>query len=161
MLTLDLNIIWTLIDLAVMFLVLRHFLFRPVNAVMQKRQEMIQHDLQDAQKNKQQAQELKLSYEKIMKNVKQEEAEMLTKAKEDAKQQYHTMMEEAKAEIQKFRKNAEHTMEEQKQKAMRDLKQNTADMVILAAQKVAEKEMTPQANQHMIDAFLAEVGEKQ
>ena len=161
MLTLDLNIIWTLIDLAVIFLVLRHFLFRPVNQVMQKRQEMIESDLQDAQKNKQQAQELNLSYEKVMADVRQEEMVLLAKAKENAKEQYHSMMEEAKADVQKFRKNAEQSIQEQKQKAMQDLQKNTADMVILAAQKVAEQQMTPQANQHIIDAFLAEVGEKQ
>ncbi len=161
MLTLDLNIIWTLIDLAVIFLVLRHFLFRPVNQVLQKRQEMIESDLQDAQKNKQQAQELKLSYEKVMADVRQEELALLAKAKENAKEQYQSMIEEAKVDVQKFRKNAEQSIQEQKQKVMQDLQKNTADMVILAAQKVTEQQMTPQANQHIIDAFLAEAGEKQ
>lgn len=160
MLKLDLNIIWTFIDLAVIFLVLRHFLFRPVNQVLEKRQKMIQNDLQNAEHNKQQAQALKTSYEKAMQDIKHEEMTLLAIAKENAMANYHIMMEEAKSEVKQFRKEAERNVEEERQKALQNLQKNTADLVILAAQKVAEQQMRTEVNQHMIDGLLAEVGEQ-
>lgn len=160
MLKLDWNILWTFIDLLLIYWVLRRFLFRPVNRVLEQRQAMIQHDLQDAAENKQQAEALKTSYEKAMQDIKQEEMQLLATAKENAIANYHTMMEEAKREVQQFRKDAERNAEEERKRTLQNLQRNTADMVILAAQKVAQKQITSEVNQQMIDGFLAEVGEQ-
>ena len=42
MLSLDLNLVWTIINLVVLYLLLRHFLFKPVMGIMEKRRQIIE-----------------------------------------------------------------------------------------------------------------------
>ena len=49
MLSLDLNLVWTIINLVVLYLLLRHFLFKPVMGIMEKRRQIIEDGLKNAQ----------------------------------------------------------------------------------------------------------------
>ena len=48
MLTLNLNILWTFIDLALIYFVLKRFLFKPVNEIIKKREDIINTSLDNA-----------------------------------------------------------------------------------------------------------------
>ena len=64
MLSIDLfTILWTVIDLIVLYLLMRRFLFKPVNAVLETRAKSVQEDLTQAQAQKAEAQELRKQYE--------------------------------------------------------------------------------------------------
>ena len=49
MLSLDLNLVWNIINLVVLYLLLRHFLFKPVMGIMDKRRQIIEDGLRNAQ----------------------------------------------------------------------------------------------------------------
>ena len=56
MLTLNLNILWTVVNILVLFVLLRKFLYRPVMNVIEQRQKQIDDAIADAEGKKNDAQ---------------------------------------------------------------------------------------------------------
>ena len=52
MLKLDMNLLWTVVNVLVMYALLRKFLFKPVQDVIAKRQQMVDASMADAQERK-------------------------------------------------------------------------------------------------------------
>ena len=57
MISINMNLVYNLINVIVLFLVLKHFLFQPVLVIMQKREELIQGQLDHAAQTQKQADE--------------------------------------------------------------------------------------------------------
>ena len=49
MLKLDMNLLWTVVNVLIMYVLLRKFLFKPVQDVIAKRQQMVDASMADAQ----------------------------------------------------------------------------------------------------------------
>ena len=64
------NLVYTIINLIVLFLLLRHFLIKPVSDIMEKRRQMIADGLQSAQDAQSDAQKMKQEYEDALKGAK-------------------------------------------------------------------------------------------
>ena len=59
MLTFNISILYNVINILVLFVLLKIFLFKPVTEIMEKRKAMIQQDLDDAKKAKDDAEQMK------------------------------------------------------------------------------------------------------
>lgn len=62
MLNLNWNIIWTFVNLIILYILLRKFLFGPITAMMEKREGEIKSSLDNASAAKQEAAALKAAY---------------------------------------------------------------------------------------------------
>ena len=79
MLRLD-GIVFTMINLIVLYLILRHFLIGPIRNIMQKRDEMLAKQFADAKAKEEQAAEMKTQYEALMHDAKEESKRILENA---------------------------------------------------------------------------------
>ena len=82
MLRLD-GIVFTIINLIVLYLILRHFLIGPIRNIMQKRDEMLAKQFADAKAKEEQAAEMKMQYEALMHDAKEESNRILENAKQE------------------------------------------------------------------------------
>ena len=57
------NILWTVVNLLVLYLVFKKFLFKPVMKVINAREDMIKQQFDDAKKSQEEADALKASYD--------------------------------------------------------------------------------------------------
>ena len=64
MLQLNMNLLYTIINLVVLYLLLRHFLIKPVTEIMEKRKKLIEDGLLNAQNAQDDAAKMKQEYEK-------------------------------------------------------------------------------------------------
>ena len=55
MLKLDLNLLWTVVDVLILYVLLRKFLFKPIQNVLDQRQKTIEADIAAAQTSKTEA----------------------------------------------------------------------------------------------------------
>ena len=74
MLKLDINLLWTVVNVLVMYAVLRKFLFKPVQDVIAKRQQMVDANLADAETSKNEAAETMNAAQEKLRNVDNEAA---------------------------------------------------------------------------------------
>ena len=63
LLRIDWNVLFTIINLLILYFGLRKFLIKPVTNVMEQRRQMIEGQMADAKKTTEQANELKSQYE--------------------------------------------------------------------------------------------------
>ena len=62
MLNFDINILWSLINLIILFVLMRLFLFKPIKKVLAKRKEMIDSQFKEAEEKEKSAEELYDNY---------------------------------------------------------------------------------------------------
>ena len=130
------NLVYTIINLIVLFLLLRHFLINPVSNIMEQRRKLIADGLQNAQDTQDEANRLKAEYEEALSGAKKESAEIVDKARIDARAEY-----------------AKENVRIEREQTMKELQSQIAGLAIASAEKiVGDKE------QNIYDQFLGEVG---
>lgn len=83
MLKLDIwNIVWTIVNILVLYAIFRKFLFQPVLKVIQDRENMIKDQIDNAQKVTDDANQLKTDYEKKLEVAKDEADKIIVEARQ-------------------------------------------------------------------------------
>ena len=116
MLRLDMNLVFTIINLLILFLLLKKFLFGPVVSVMEKRKALIEEQLANAANTQAEADKMKAEYEETFKNADSQAADIISEAKKNAKAEYDKIVEDAHTQAGRIVENAEKNMEVQKEK---------------------------------------------
>ena len=147
------GLVWTIINLIVLFLLLRHFLINPVSNIMEQRRKLIADGLQNAQDTQDEANRLKAEYEEALSGAKKESAEIVDKARIDARAEYDRIVGEAGAKAGNIIENAKENVRIEREQTMKELQSQIAGLAIAYAEKiVGDKE------QNIYDQFLGEVG---
>ena len=147
------GLVWTIINLIVLFLLLRHFLINPVSNIMEQRRKLIADGLQNAQDTQDEANRLKAEYEEALSGAKKESAEIVDKARIDARAEYDRIVGEAGAKAGNIIENAKENVRIEREQTMKELQSQIAGLAIASAEKiVGDKE------QNIYDQILGEVG---
>lgn len=143
----------------VLFLIIRHFAYKPLLKMLDARAEKVHTEMANAKQKSEEATSLKLEYESRIQEAKDEARTIVESAKKRGDQLRNEMLEESKAEAQKITERATLEIEREKQKMFDDLRTEIVDIATLAASKVLEKELDSSTHKTMIDKFINEVGE--
>ena len=154
MLSLDLNLVWTIINLVVLYLLLRHFLFKPVMGIMEKRRQIIEDGLKNAQDAQNDAMKMKQEYEDALKGAKQESAQIIEQARSAAKNEYDRIVGEAGDKAGSIIENAKETVRVEREQTMKELQGEIAGLAVASAAKSVGRT----ADEDLYDQFLKEVG---
>ena len=154
MLSLDLNLVWNIINLVVLYLLLSHFLFKPVMGIMDKRKKIIEDGLKNAQDAQNDAKKMKQEYEDALKGAKQESAQIIENARSAAKNEYDRIVGEAGDKAGNIIESAKETVRIEREQTMKELQGEIAGLAVASAAKIVGKT----ADQDLYDQFLKEVG---
>ena len=154
MLSLDLNLVWNIINLVVLYLLLRHFLFKPVMGIMEKRRQIIEDGLKNAQDAQDNAMKMKAEYEDAIRGAKQESAQIIENARSAAKNEYDRIVGEAGDKAGNIIESAKETVRVERERTMKELQGEIAGLAVASAAKIVGKT----ADQDLYDQFLKEVG---
>ncbi len=90
MIEINMNLVYTIINVIILYLLLRHFLIKPVTDIMEKRKQLIADGLQSAQDAQDGALKMKQEYEAALNGAKQESVQIV-KMQEKAQRQSMTV----------------------------------------------------------------------
>ena len=159
MLTLNWNIIWTFVDLIVLYVLMKKFLFARVQKVLDQRQEMIQGQMDHAKEqealanqNLQQAQE---TVENATKEAREKAQRILEAASKKEKEQLQASEEEAKRILFSSRKQAE----QERKKLLADTQDEMVTIAMLAARKAVGNNINEEKEKALFEDLLKKVGE--
>ena len=156
LLRIDWNVVFTIINLIVLYLGLRKFLIGPVTNVMEQRKQMIEGQIADANNLKAEAGDLKKQYEGMLAQAHEESAELLEKTRKSAQAEYENRINVADAE--KIIENAHKTVELERDKTVQDLQSQIAVLAVAAAGKVLGEASTNENNRLLYQQFLTKAG---
>lgn len=160
MLTLSpITIIGTIINLLVLYFLLQHFLFKPIQKIMEKREEIIKGELQDARSQNESAHQLKTQYEEALSQAKEESGQIVEKAKSEAALQADAIVQNANMEAGQIVEKARKTVEMEREQAMREMKAQVADIALAAASKIMGEKNSSEKDLALYDQFLEEAGD--
>ena len=158
MLTFNSGLLWTFVNLIVFFIILKKLLFQPVMGMIEKREQMISGQIEDAEQKNTQAGLLKEKYDAELKNANQEAAMIVKTAKERGKEEYEKILRDAGAEASKIIADASKTIETEREKAVQGIQNEIAQVAIAAASKVIQENVDQASNEKILDDFLREAG---
>lgn len=158
MLNLNWDIIWTFVNILVLFVLLKLFLFKPVNAMIEKRRKLIDGQLSDAAQKQKEAEAEKQAYADRLKEAHAEAAEILKKAKAEAEAQYCMILERAERDAQKKTAEAEKKIALEHEQMLKNAKSEIAAVAVMAAQKLAVKHADAEADSALLESLIQEAG---
>ena len=153
------TILFTLINLLILFFGLKHFLFKPVNEVLAKRQSAVDQSLKDAEEAKANSEAAKAEYEQKLAAAKEESAEMLRKATRKAQQRSDEIVAAAKADAAAIMQQNEQELEREKRRAESQLRGEVSGLAVLVAEKVVGREISQADHERLINEFIDSVGD--
>lgn len=155
MLRLDVvNLVCTVLNLLLIYFLMKKFLFGRVNKIIEERQNLIKNMIDDADETKKAAEAKKAEYEASLADAKSESDRIVAEAKEKARAEYDRIVNSADAEVAKKIHKAEETIEEEKAKALRDMENEIEGLVVSVATKVVGQEVNKENSQKLYDDFL-------
>ena len=133
MISIDLNLVWTIINLVVLYLLLKHFLIGPVMNIMEQRKLMIEEGFRNAQTAQDDANRLKQEYETALSGAKQESVQLIEDARKSAKAEYDRIIIEAGEKADTMLESAKESVRVEREQTMKELKSQIAGLAAASA----------------------------
>ena len=154
---------WTFIaqicNLFIQVYLIKRFLFKPINEMLEKRKAMADAQIQEAIKAKDEANAIKTEYEQNMLEARNKANEILVTAQKTAAIQSEVMLKEASTQAAALKAKAESDSAQEKRKAVNEIKDEIGGMAMEIAGKVIEREICEEDHKKLIDEFISNVGE--
>ena len=155
------TILFSWINLMILFFALKHFLFKPVQKILSERQAAVDQTLQDAEDARERAEAAESEYTEKLTKAKEESAEMLRSATRKAQQRSDEIVAQARAEAAGIMQQNRDELEREKRRAESALRSEVSGLAVLVAEKVVEREINPEDHARLIDEFIDSVGDVQ
>lgn len=154
---------WTFVaqicNLLIQVYIFKRLLFKPVNAMLEKRRAMADAEIQDAVKAKDDAEAMKAEYEQNMREAKEKANEIVSTAQKTAAVQSEEMIQEAAQQAAAIKTKAEKDIALEKAKAVNEIKDEIGSMAMEIAGKAIGRELREEDHEQLINEFIANVGE--
>ncbi len=149
------DFVWTMINLVVLYLVLNKVLFKPVTEFMEKRANSIKQQLEDSKKGKEEAAELKETYEKKLVVAHKEADKIIRDATEKAREEHDNIIRQAKAEVEILKERAREEIEIEREEMMKSMRNEVVSLALEAASKVVEANMDTEMNRKLVNDVVS------
>ena len=151
--------LFTLLNFIAVFLVLKHFLFKPVMKIIQDRQDEIDHIYEDADKAKESAEALQAEYQQKLQAATQTSEQIVKEAILRGQNKEEEIVRQAKNEASAILDKAAADIFQEKKKALNEAKDEISNMAMAIAEKVVGRELNSDDQSKLIDEFIKELGE--
>ncbi|MCL2633711.1 MAG: F0F1 ATP synthase subunit B [Oscillospiraceae bacterium] len=148
------TIIFTLINTGVIVLAYRFFLHKPVMNMLEKRKEAVKAELDAASEAKENALATEKEFNALLADSKSQADKIVSAAIQKAHSREEEIIREAENAVLQIRQKAEEDVERERKRTVNEIKNQIAELVVMAAGKVAEKEINEADNAALIENFL-------
>ena len=160
MLRLDINIVWTILNLLIIFAIVKIFLIKPIHKILDARQAEIDKQYADAKAAQDSAEELKTKYEASLSGVQAEKEGILNEARGKASNEYDRIVADAKNKEKKILDNADKNAALEEQKRIQQAQEQIAGLVVEATAKLVAAKQNADSDRELYNQFIAKTGEE-
>lgn len=152
-----LHLIAQLINFAIILVVLRIFLYKPIKKIFATRREKIEEGLTQASIAEKKAIENEKENKKKMELVKKESENMMKETKKENERIRQKMLAEAKDESQKYLDKARKEIALEREQLIEDAKKKVGELSIEVAQKILQREINPANQKQLVDESIEKI----
>ena len=158
MLKLDINLLWTVINVLVLYALLRKFLFKPIQDVLDKRQKLVDANMADAQDAKVKAQAALTAAESKLHDVDNEAAQRRKAYEEQAEKEKQQLLTDAQKQADAIVAAGKVTAEAERQSKLREADAQTTALARTMCEKLLERNLTEQDDARLLEDLLEKAG---
>ncbi len=149
--------LWTILTFLVLLGLLAKFAWKPLLAMLDRREEIIRQSLDDAEKAKQELQRLQQESKEILSKARVEAQSILAKTRSEAEKLKGEIRQQAKAQADSILRDAEKQIQVETKKALAVIKNEIVDLSLLVASKLIKRNLSKEDNQSLIEESLKQV----
>lgn len=150
------NFIWAGINLILLLILMKIFLFKPIRKMMEKRTQMVQDELDSAKKTREEAEQLREQYDNELGSAKDEAQKIIDKAHEDAETERAAIIKRSQEEAERIVADAGKTIENERKRVLAQAQTQIADLAVEAASRIIGENVDDEKNRRLVDKFLEE-----
>lgn len=151
------QILISLVNLLLLTLIVKRFLFKPVKKIVDARRAAIDDDYARAQTAREEAEETRKSYEAAMAAAKVTGDQIIADASRAAEYRSNEIVAEARQKAAELRRQAETDAVLERKKAEEDMKREIADVSTQLTGKLLQREINEEDHRSLIDSFLKDL----
>lgn len=153
------QILISLANLVILFLILKKFLFKPVKKVLAERQSALDAQYSAAEEAKNQALANKGAWEQKMQRANEEADAVIQTATAKAQSRGDRIVAEAREKADGIIRQAETAAQLERKKAEDGIKREIVDISAVLTEKMLGREINTQDHRAMIDSFIEGLGD--
>ncbi|WP_368501144.1 F0F1 ATP synthase subunit B [Fusobacterium sp.] len=157
--SIDTTFFWQIINFFILLFIINKYFRKPIARIIAERKEKIERDMEEAKKNKKNAEELFKNAELAMNSSKKEALEIIKKAERKAFEEGDLIIQEAKTNREKIIRTTEAEVAKMKDDAKEALNDEVKKLAADLAEKIIKEKIDNVQETSLIDEFIAEVGE--
>ncbi|MBA2775464.1 MAG: F0F1 ATP synthase subunit B [Chloroflexia bacterium] len=150
---------WQFVVQLVAFLVFIFLLWKfavgPIVKVLDDRQDKIRESMASAERMQAELKATQARNEEVLLDARREAQEILAVSRKNGEQLLARAREEANTQAETYLTRAQETMRQETDQAREQLRQEVADIAVLAAGRIIRKELDPRAQRQLIEETLS------
>lgn len=155
---------WTMIiawiNILIMYLILRKFLFKPVKKMIDARQKEVDDMYANAAEATKAADEMKADYEQKLAKATEESEQIVKDAVRRAQLREEEMIRDAEGQASRILARAEEQIELEKNQAINDIKNEVSGLAVDLASAIISRDVDASEHEQFIDDFISRIGDE-
>lgn len=143
---------------AILVWVLGRFLFRPVQGIIEARQQEVRSTLEQAAADRRAMEQSRREYEQRLATIEAEARDKIQAALKEAQTLKEELIATAHSEAERIVRRGEEEIRREKQKALVELREEVADLAVMAATKILGDAIDERQHRALIQDFVGKVG---
>jgi len=152
------DLLWAIVNFTILLAILYKFLYGPVLKMMESRTNEINNNINQAETVRSEAESLRAKMAADLTNARKEAQEIINTAGKAAEEMKNEIIAQARESALVVSTKAQEEIQREKEQALADIRNEVANLAILAAGKVLGDTMSVEQHRQQVDKFIQEVG---
>jgi F-type H+-transporting ATPase subunit b len=149
--------IWTLLVFGLSMYLLKKLAFPLIAAALDKRQRLIEDSIETAERTKTEADQLLAEYRERLREAREQADEIVARARKVGEDNEVEAVTAAKAKREEMMAATRKEIESETRRAIQEIRNEVADLTILATEKVTRKTLTGDDQKRLVEEALSEL----
>jgi len=158
--TLNWTFIANLVNFAILLYLMKRFLFKPALAYLDRRREQIASRMEAARQSEERAEQLATQREQELSVAREQAHRTLEDARARAEETVNEAKGTARQEGERIITEAQRQIEQEREQMKEDLRRSYAEIAVLGASRVLNREVNLSDHERLLDELLSEVDDE-
>jgi F-type H+-transporting ATPase subunit b len=148
------TLIAQIVNFLILVGILTKFAYKPLMKALEDRQQKIADNIDSAERERQEAQQLKLGYQQQLADARTQAQAIVEKAEKLAEEAKEEILKEARVESARILKAVQEEVARERALALAQLKGEVVTLSMAAATKIIEKNIDTETNANLVSSFI-------
>lgn len=151
------DIVEHILNIVVLYVILRGLIYKPVRTFMLKRQQRLQKEREDAKGQMDNALQMKSQYETFLQSAETEAQNMIHEGVQRADKSAKEILDKAQLEAKDIVAQGREQVAQEQQEAINAMQNDVVELAVGLASKIMQREISADDNRKIIDQYFSEV----